>query len=237
MNISAPMVIPENRQLTIQQQRANFTKDRNDFERAMAHVNTKAPEYFSQFRTDTGYNQPQLHDTFCGWRLKCEEQRERIHSTLVKPEPVILEPTQFLGTVQRTPTVWWADTEFKAPSRQDHGVTTGYVLVQGRDWPQAVALNHGQIVYERSATGSQADYVDIVCIGSFDVDDNGFQTAMLAAEEYTLNIMSNRYVHVKTHLSLPAVREGGGGPIRCELVRLMVTHEEFLADQARGFYE
>ena len=237
MNYSGPMNIPENRRLSAVQQRINFTKDRDGFERAMSMIQTKAPEYFAKFRTRDGYSDQQLNAAFYGWRLKCEDLRERIHPTTIQQPAPVLEPQQILGTIHRTLTVWWGATEFKAPDRQEFGVTTGYVMVQGRDWPKAVVLNHGQIVYDRNPTGSQAEYVDIVCIASFDMAEDDFKTTVRACADYTLGIMSDRNVHVKTHLSLPDVQTPDG-PVRCELVRIMITHDDFLADQARvEFYD
>lgn len=237
MNYSGPMNIPENRRLSAKQQRVNFTKDQDGFERAMSMIQSKAPEFFAKFRTKDGYSEQQLQAAFYGWRLKCEDLRERVHPTTIQQTPPVLAPQQILGTIHRTLTIWWGDTEFKAPDRQQFGVTTGYVLAQGRDWPKAVALNHGQIVYERSDTGSQAEYVDIVCIASFDMAEDDFETTVRAAADYTLGIMSERTVRVKTHLSLPDVKTPDG-PVRCELVRLTIEHNDFLAEQARGnFYD
>lgn len=237
MNYHGPMNIPENRKLSAHQQRVNFTEDRDRFERAMAMIQTKAPEFFSKYRTKDGYSDPQLQAAFYGWRLKCEDLRERVHPTTIKPQPIKLAPQQIVGTIHRTPTIWWGNTEFKAPDRQEFGVSTGYVLVQGRDWPKLVALEHGQIVYDRNATGSQADYVDVVCVAAFDMADDAFATTLRAISDYTLSLMSDRNVHVKTHLSLPSV-ESPEGPVRCEVIRLMIEHNEFLADQARGeFYD
>lgn len=222
--------IPPTYTIDLRQRLINFTNDRADFEREMSARNTKAVEFYTAMRTKDGYTEPNLHHLFYGWLMCRDASRGIILPALIQPPQPELKPTQVLRTIYRTDTIWWGDTEFKSPGRQEYGVSIGYVKVRGNQWPYAFDVNTGQVIYDEYSDNIGAEYIDIVAVGSFDMHDDDFKTTMREAENFATLLMSDSNVRVKTHLTLCDPKASVN---RCELVRLTITHDDFLADQAR----
>lgn len=216
--------------ISTEQRRVNFTNDRADFERAMSSRYTKAVEFYTALRTKDGYSDTNLHHLFYGWLMSRDASRGVVIPPTIQPPQPIIKPTQILRTIYRTDTIWWGDTEFKSPGRQEYGVSIGYVKVRGNQWPSAIDVNTGQIIYDEYSDNIGAEYIDIVAVGSFDMNEDDFKTTMREAENFATLLMSDSNVRVKTHLTLLDPKASVN---RCELVRLTIKHDEFLADQTR----
>jgi hypothetical protein len=214
------------------QRRINFTNDRADFERHMSLHFCKAVEFYAAMRTEHGYSDKNLHAMFMGWIYKCDAQRNIIEFPWITPPRAKLRPNCSVRDIIRTTTIWWGDLEFKAPDRQQTGVSVGYVKVTGKQWPVAFDMNHGQVIYEDVPNGSPADYIDIVAVASFDMNKDEYKTTQQECANFALSLLGDKYVHVKTHVSLKPHDEMDG-PVRAELIRLTITHDEFLKDQTR----
>ncbi len=225
--------IPLNYGLTEKQLRANKAVDREIFERAMVMFNTKAPEVYANLRTSTGYSDPKLDTLFSGFCIAQNMARGVIKSPLIEPEPAPLEPGQSTLPIHRCTSIYWGETEFKSPGRQDTGVSIGYVRAHGKLWPKA--WDGDTIIYD-DHTGEHgnagADYIDVVALPHFGMSDKGmadFTETLQAAKDYIVGIMNNQHVHVKTLQEIPLANSD---KVRTAwLVRLTVTHEEFMSDQ------
>lgn len=224
MNIS----LPPKHKVAEDQRKVNFALDREKFEKAISKLNCRAIETITAQRTDSGYaHNNKLDVLFQGFCLAQDLMRNVIEFPLVQHEPAPVAPGEVLLEIHRCTSVFYGDYEFKSPGRQDTGVSIGYVRTNGSLWPKA--WDGDNIVYEdHHRTG--AEYIDIIAMPHFDMHEDDFKTACAEAAEYARQILQHKYTHVKTSLVIPCVGKDGHA---ASLVRLTITHGEFLKDQVR----
>jgi hypothetical protein len=223
MNISFPPKF----KLSEDQRKVNFALDREKFEKAMSKLNCRAIEVYTDMRTESGYSGVRLDTLFQGFCLAQDLTRNIIEFPLIQHEPAPIEPGEKLLEIHRCTSVFYGDFEFTSPGRQDTGVSIGYVRTNGSLWPKA--WDGDNIVYtDHHTTG--AEYIDIIAMPHFDMHEDDFKTTCEEAAEFARQILQHKYTHVKTSLTIPCVGKDGR---MASLVRLTITHDEFLKDQVR----
>lgn len=223
MNISLPPTFKINED----QRKVNFVLDREKFEKAISQLNCRSVEVYTAMRTESGYKGEKLNNLFQGFCLSQDLSRNIIEFPLIQHVPAPIEPGEALLEIHRCTSVFYGDIEFKSPGRQDTGVAIGYVRTNGSLWPKA--WDGDNVVYTDHHTIG-AEYIDIIAVPHFDMAEDDFKTACEEAAEFTRQILQHKYTRVKTSLTIPCVGfEGHTG----SLVRLTITHAEFMKDQAR----
>lgn len=211
--------------------KAFFHKCRQDFEATLSGSQTLSAEALCEMRSENGYKNKDTDQLFRGFVMARSRDWRMLNYGMgndkVYREPELLPNKQFNYPIHRFTEFVWGDEKFVAPNRQTTGACAGYVLTYGDKWP--VQINAGDYVLYDQTGGAGAEYVDIVTMLHFDHDRDGFVAGKKAASEFCQQIMESRS-HIRTSLELKYADDTWPNSY---LIRLMITHNDFLAEQER----
>lgn len=209
--------------------RANFAKDRAEFEECIMGMNALAPEVICNMRTPSGYKDADMDARFQGFLLARNNGRNVLKFGIVKGTPVT-EPTEKALEIVRFTEFYWGDDVFPAPVRDKTYACAGYVLVTNNMWPERIDTKTGKVIYKES-DNIAAEYIDVVYMAHTKLAEGRQEDVDMAV----FTVCQYAQILRMANLPIKTIQElrNPDGEMVAILTRLRATHEDFLADQVR----
>lgn len=226
MNISCS----PNLNLTEKEWATFFAKCREEFETQIMLRNSWNPVYLAQQRTFDGYF-GNLGMQFQGFLMARAAQLPNVEYGFERKAPEFVPGKKFIK-VHAVSRVCWGDECFGLPKEVFGNAFIGYALTRGNLWPERYDPETGHMEYKQTTNHVAAEYVDII-LASYSREKerhDDFTQAMIEVQRLHNTIMMSSAT-IKTSLQ----KLGPHDNFQVELVRFMITHDDFYADQKNAY--
>lgn len=217
-----------------EQNPVNLAKDRADFEVSFrGHLGFTSQDLFDA-RTHNGYANEGAQLMFTGFQTARNIQRaaeaaeeQRFAASMRTSEPV--EKALSNLPINLINEIKWGGRTYDRPNSSSSGIRLSYVNATGNLWPVAFDRDSESVQYSVNSNMVGPDFIDLV----FEIREVpvSFEVSKAEADALVLQITSDQYgPMIKTIIDLPLVGNQGSG-VRAVLVRITVTHDDFLGEQ------
>lgn len=216
----------------------NLAKDRADFEVSIRGRLGFTSQDLLDARTDDGYANEGMQLMFTGFQAARDMQRAASTAEELRMETHLLvnddkgstEKERRSLPINLINEIKWGGRTYERPDPSTSGIRLSYVNATGNLWPVAFDRDSESVQYSVNSNMIGPDFIDLV----FEIREMPvcLDSSKAEVDRLIRQITQDQYgPMIKTILDLPLVGVAGSG-VRAVVVRITITHDDFLAEQA-----